>query len=409
MTPLPFVNINDFNYSLPVDRIAQFPVEKRDESKLIIYKDKKISEDLFKNIPAYLPDSGLLIYNETKVIQARMLFQKESGAQIEIFCLEPVSPTREIQQAFEQQSGVVWKCLVGNSKKWKSGKLQKLFILKNKKGVLTAERKAQFKSYSLIEFQWEPGTLSFSDILLASGIIPLPPYMKRKAVENDKLRYQTIYAGSEGSVAAPTAGLHFTEPVLQKIMAKGIAIEDVTLHIGAGTFKPVSTDEVGQHEMHTEKIVIKKATIQKIIEKQNQPIIVVGTTTTRTLESLYWFGVKLLVDNDEKKEIDIKQWDPYSPIYNVGISLEQSFNKILDFMGDNGLDVISGQTQLMIIPGYSFRIPDILITNFHMPRSTLLLLVSAFIGEGWENIYEYALNHNFRFLSYGDSCLFFKQ
>lgn len=409
MTQLPFVNINDFNYSLPTDRIAQFPVGKRDESKLIIYKDKIISEDLFKNIPAYLPDSGLLIYNETKVIQARMLFQKESGAQIEIFCLEPVSPTREIQQAFEQQSGVVWKCLVGNSKKWKSGKLQKLFILKNKKGVLTAERKAQFKSYSLIEFQWKPVTLSFSDILVASGIIPLPPYMNRKAVENDKLRYQTIYAGSEGSVAAPTAGLHFTEPVLQKIKAKGIAVEDVTLHIGAGTFKPVSTDEVGQHEMHTEKIFVKKTTIQKIIKKQNQPIIVVGTTTTRTLESLYWFGVKLLVDNDEKKEIDIKQWDPYSPVYDVGISLDQSFNKILDFMGDKGLDVISGQTQLMIIPGYSYRIPDVLITNFHMPRSTLLLLVSAFIGEGWKNVYEYALNHHFRFLSYGDSCLFFKQ
>ena len=409
MNHLPFVNINDFNYPLPTNRIAQFPVEKRDESKLIIYKNKIISEDLFKNIPTYLPDSGLLIYNETKVIQARMLFQKESGAQIEIFCLEPVSPTREIQQAFEQQSGVVWKCLVGNSKKWKSGKLQKSFILKNKKGVLTAERKAQFKSYSLIEFQWEPATLSFSDILVASGTIPLPPYMNRKAIDNDKLRYQTIYAGSEGSVAAPTAGLHFTQAVLQKIKAKSIAVEDVTLHVGAGTFKPVSTDDIGQHEMHTEKIFVKKTTIQKIIKKQNQPIIVVGTTTTRTLESLYWFGVKLLVDNDEKKEIDIKQWDPYNPIYDVGISLEQSFNKILDFMGDNGLDVISGQTQLMIIPGYSFRIPDVLITNFHMPKSTLLLLVSAFIGEGWKNVYEYALNHDFRFLSYGDSCLFFKQ
>jgi len=338
-----------------------------------------------------------------------MLFQKESGAQIEIFCLEPVNPSREIQQAFEQQSGVVWKCLVGNSKKWKSKKLIKSFILKNKKGILTAERKVQFESYSLIEFQWEPDTLSFSDILVASGIIPLPPYMNRKAVENDKLRYQTIYAGSEGSVAAPTAGLHFTEPVFKKIKAKGIAVEDVTLHVGAGTFKPVSTDDVGRHEMHTEKIFVKKTTIQKIIEKQNLPIIVVGTTTTRTLESLYWFGVKLLVDNDEKKEIDIKQWDPYNPIYDVGISPEQSFNKILDFMRDKALDVISGQTQLMIIPGYSFRIPDVLITNFHMPKSTLLLLVSAFIGEGWKNVYEYALNQNFRFLSYGDSCLFFKQ
>ena len=233
--------------------------------------------------------------------------------------------------------------------------------------------------------------------------------MNRKAVDNDKLRYQTIYAGSEGSVAAPTAGLHFTQAVLQKIKSKGIAVEDVTLHVGAGTFKPVSTDDVGKHEMHTEKIFVKKTTIQKIIEKQNQPIIVVGTTTTRTLESLYWFGVKLLVDNDEKKEIDIKQWDPYNPIYDVGISLKKSFSKILDFMGDKGLDVISGQTQLMIIPGYSFRIPDVLITNFHMPKSTLLLLVSAFIGEGWKNVYEYALNHNFRFLSYGDSCLFFKR
>ena len=409
MVQIPQLNIKDYNYSLPKERIAQFPLEKRDESKLIIYKDKNISEDLFKNIPAYLPDSGLLIYNQTKVIQARLLFKKETGAQIEIFCLEPVKPTREIQQAFEQQSGVIWKCLVGNSKKWKSGKLSKSFVYKNNKGILYAERKEQFETYSLIEFSWEPQNLSFSEILIYSGIIPLPPYMNRKAVELDKYRYQTIYANSEGSVAAPTAGLHFTDDVLARLKKKNISINEVTLHVGAGTFKPVSTPNISEHEMHTEKILIRKSTIQNILDKLSGDIIVTGTTTMRTIESLYWFGVKLIIDKNQVTTIDIKQWDPYNINYNKDVPVEESLNAVLELMNKTDIEVISGQTQLMIAPGYKYKIPNILITNFHMPQSTLLLLVSAFIGESWKDVYKYALNHNFRFLSYGDSCLFYKQ
>jgi len=250
---------------------------------------------------------------------------------------------------------------------------------------------------------------SFSEVLTEAGIIPLPPYMKRNSEDSDKHRYQTIYANSEGSVAAPTAGLHFTNEVLQSLKKKKIAIEKVTLHVGAGTFKPVSVDEIGRHEMHTEKIVVRRSTIQQLLKKLNIQIILVGTTTTRTIESLYWFGVQLIVDGGDPKFIDIRQWDPYNPKYNIGISTKDSLEKVLQLMDQNKIDELNGQTQLMIVPGYQYRIPDVLITNFHMPKSTLLLLVSAFIGDDWENAYDYALNNDFRFLSYGDSCLFFKK
>ncbi len=408
MDNIPKINIEEFNYDLPKERIAQFPLEKRDGSKLVIYKDGLISESTFKNIPELLPENSLMIYNETKVVQARLLFKKETGAKIEIFCLEPIEPTREIQQAFEQHSGVIWKCLVGNSKKWKNGKLNKHFSNKGKEALLTAERIEQHQSYSLIRFYWKPEGLTFSDILIQSGIIPLPPYMDRKTIDSDKYRYQTVYANSEGSVAAPTAGLHFTDEVFENLKNRNISLEEVTLHVGAGTFKPVSTSDVREHEMHKEQIVIRKSLIQSLLSSLDKNIIVVGTTTTRTIESLYWFGVKLLVDKTENESIEINQWDPYKPEYNIGINVEKSLEAILSFMDKKGLEVISGKTQLIIIPGYKYKIPTILITNFHMPQSTLLLLVSAFIGDNWKEVYDYALNHDFRFLSYGDSCLFFR-
>lgn len=403
------LNIKDFGYNLPKEKIAQFPLEKRDESKLVVYREGIITEDIFKNIPELLPADSLMIYNETKVVQARLLFRKETGANIEIFCLEPVEPTREIQQAFEQHSGIVWKCLVGNSKKWKTGRLQKYFIFNDKQAVLKAERIEHNQSYSLVKFTWEPSGLTFSDILLHSGIIPLPPYMNRQAVESDKYRYQTVYARAEGSVAAPTAGLHFTDEVFGKLRQKNITLEEVTLHVGAGTFKPVNTSDIREHEMHTEQIYIGRKTIENILTFHPGNIIAVGTTTTRTIESLYWYGVKLLVDTGAPETIDIKQWDPYDPKYDKNIPVKESLEAILNLMNEKNMDVIAGQTKLIIIPGYKYKIPNILITNFHMPQSTLLLLVSAFIGDSWKDVYEYALNHNFRFLSYGDSCLFFRK
>ncbi len=409
MQKIPQINIKDYNYNLPKERIAQFPLDKRDESKLIIYKNDKISKSTFKYISELLPENSLMIYNETKVIQARLLFEKETGANIEIFCLEPMEPTREIQQAFEQQSGVVWKCLVGNSKKWKSGQLRKSFSFNGKEAVLLAERVEQHQSFSLIKFTWEPAGLTFSDILIHSGIIPLPPYMNRKAVEADKYRYQTVYAKAEGSVAAPTAGLHFTDEVFDKLLQKNISFDKVTLHVGAGTFKPVTSSDIREHEMHTEHIYIRKKTIENILQNSGKNIIVVGTTTTRTIESLYWFGVKLLVEGYNFESIIIEQWDPYNPKYDKNIPVEKSLTEVLKFMDKNDMEVISGTTQLIIVPGYKYRIPNILITNFHMPQSTLLLLVSAFIGERWKGVYDYALKHDFRFLSYGDSCLFFKK
>jgi len=409
MKHIPQIKISDYNYQLPENRIAQFPLDKRDQSKLLIFKDDKIEENIFSSIYTFVPDHALLIYNQTRVIQARIPFQKETGAQIEIFCLEPVAPTKEIQKAFENHSGVSWNCLVGNSKKWKSGMLKREFKLNGVHVELFAERQSKSDDHSVIEFSWTPGYFSFSEVLDAAGIIPLPPYMHREAEDSDKTRYQTIYARSEGSVAAPTAGLHFTEDVFKKLKNKNIHFDEVTLHVGAGTFKPVSAEKLADHEMHTEKIYIRKITIQAILDKHDKPVIVVGTTTMRTIESLYWHGVKLIKGATRGGNIDIKQWDPYQADFNSGISVEESLQAILQFMNENGLSVISGQTQLMIVPGYKIRIPDILITNFHMPQSTLLLLVSAFIGDGWGKVYQYALDNDFRFLSYGDSCLFFRK
>lgn len=409
MHSVPDIDINQFNYHLPSEKIAQYPLAKRDHSKLLIFKDHKINEEVFYNIHQYLPTNSLLFYNATKVIQARLLFQKSTGANIEIFCLEPQQPTHEIQEAFHQQSGVIWECLVGNSKKWKEETLSLEFNYNNKTALLSAKRIKQMGKHALIEFSWKPGDLSFSEILLHSGLMPLPPYMHRKTEESDKERYQTVYAKMEGSVAAPTAGLHFTDPILSQLKARNISIDELTLHVGAGTFVPVKGSSVANHTMHSEQIVISKESIKSLISNIDHPTIAVGTTTVRTLESLYWHGVKLIVNKDDATEINIQQWDPYQSQYNCGISVSESLNAVIQQMNSLSQASIKGHTQLIIIPGYQIRIPDILITNFHMPKSTLLLLVSAFIGDYWKDIYKHALNNDFRFLSYGDSCLFFKE
>ncbi len=408
MAEIPVINMNDYDYKLPQEKIAQFPVDKRDHSKLLVMKNGRPEETRFFEIPDYLPSDSILVYNQTRVIRARLLFEKETGAMIEIFCLEPVEPTHEPQQAFECKSGVTWKCLVGNSKRWKSGSLVLTFEYQGKICQLVANRLKKKEDHSLVEFTWEPQDISFSEVILQTGTIPLPPYMHRNATSEDNERYQTVYARSEGSVAAPTAGLHFTDEILEKIRRKNITTAEVTLHVGAGTFKPVGSNDVREHEMHTEKVIISRKTIEMLLNKKDQKVIVTGTTSLRTLESLYIHGVKLAIEEYRGPEMDVKQWDPYSRIGEADIPLSNALEAVIKNMDHFGIDKIHGQTQLMIMPGYHFRIADILITNFHMPRSTLLLLVAAFIGNDWKKAYEYALSHQFRFLSYGDACLFFK-
>jgi S-adenosylmethionine:tRNA ribosyltransferase-isomerase len=398
------INIEDYNYDLPQERIAKFPLDKRDQSKLLIYENGKIYKNVFKNIDKNLPPNSLLVFNETKVIQARLHFFKENGAKIEIFCLEAVSPTAEVQLAFQQNSPVIWKCFVGNSKKWKEGSLKKRIEIKGDEIDLFATRKAIEGEAYLIEFSWLPSKYKFSQILESAGLVPLPPYMNREAAKEDKNRYQTIYACQEGSVAAPTAGLHFTKNIFTKLKKKNIQIDELTLHVGAGTFKPVSTSNIGEHEMHTEKILLQKSCIENLIRYTNKNIIAVGTTTVRTLESLYWFACKLVIE--ENPIFNIKQWDPYLDKYQLDKTSEELLSIVLNYMENKGIEVLQGKTQLMIVPSYQFKLINILITNFHQPKSTLLLLVSAFIGDDWKKAYQFAFENDFRFLSYGDSCLF---
>lgn len=401
------IQIENYSYDLPSERIAKFPLAERDQSKLLIYNQENIYQDVFKNIDKILPDDSILLFNETKVIQARLPFFKESGAKIEVFCLEPVSPTREIQLAFQQKSGVVWKCFVGNSKKWKEGFLKKIISINGRDVVLNIQRVGRDSESHLIEFSWGNEELTFSQILESVGLVPLPPYLNREAVKDDKDRYQTVYAKHDGSVAAPTAGLHFTPEILNRFSEKGMPVEEVTLHVGAGTFKPVSSDTIGGHEMHVEKIIVKKSTIEQLLSLSKKNVVAVGTTTVRTLESLYWFAAKLIHNPDTN--FYIEQWDPYNEELRFDKPIDEMLEILIRHMNSNGLDVLHGETQLIIAPGYEFKVVDILITNFHQPQSTLLLLVSAFIGEQWKDVYEYALENNFRFLSYGDSCLFFKK
>ena len=402
------ISIEDYNYPLPDERIAKYPLSERDASKLLVSSSEKTVESHFKNIGDFLPKDSLLIFNETKVVRARLQFTKESGAEIEIFCLEPLS---DYQLAFSSSSPSTWKCLVGNSRRWKNDKLSLDVIVNrqqttdNRRATLYAERLEKNDNYSVVRFSWEPAELSFAEILESAGEIPLPPYLHRDAEDSDRERYQTVFAKHEGSVAAPTAGLHFTNELINKLKNEGVAFEEVTLHVGAGTFRPVSSEKIGEHEMHSETIAVRKSCIENLIQNCDKTIIPVGTTSMRTIESLYWMGVILIEEGFEERNIHLNQWFPYKERESLP-SAKDSLSAILKYMEMYQMKVFHASTALMIAPSCKINIAKALITNFHQPKSTLLLLVSALIGERWKTVYQYALDNDFRFLSYGDSCLF---
>jgi S-adenosylmethionine:tRNA ribosyltransferase-isomerase len=403
------IRITDYNYPLPADLIAQFPLENRDASKLLVCDRGIITGDVFSNIAHHLPAKSLLVFNDTRVIRARLLFTKSTGATIEIFCLEPMAPSTEIEAAFHQQSRSTWKCLVGNLKRWKGVPLVLECTYQGIRHRLFAEYVADSGDGShAVEFHWDPPEKSFSEILELSGLVPLPPYIHRQTELLDTERYQTIYAVNEGSVAAPTAGLHFTDSVFRKLSSKDILTEKVTLHVGVGTFKPVSAKMITDHVMHHEKIVVSEKTISRLLHNRHRPVFAVGTTSARTLESLYWLGVKL-IRNGMDEHPAVLQWDPYQEANLKEVETEQALEALLRYLQTRGLQEYAGETQLLIVPGYRFRMLSGLITNFHMPQSTLLLLVAALVGEDWKLAYDFALSHGFRFLSYGDSCLFFNR
>lgn len=395
------ISIEAYDYPLPEDRIAKYPLAERDASKLLVLKDNVISESQFKHVGEYLPKDALLVFNETKVIRARLQFHKTTGSRIEVFCLEP---EQDYQMAFSACSPVRWKCLVGNAKRWKEGKLSMELSVKGEKVSLFAERLAHNDQYSEIEFSWTPENLSFAAVLEAAGEIPLPPYLHRDAEPDDRDRYQTVFARYDGSVAAPTAGLHFTQPLIAELRDEGFGFDEVTLHVGAGTFRPVATETIGEHAMHSETIIVRKSLIENLIQHFGKPVIPVGTTSTRTLESLYWIGVMLKEQGDALRPLHVEQWFPYET--HAPLSATEALQGILAYLDKHGLTRLEASTALMIAPSYKMRIITGLITNFHQPKSTLLLLVSALIGERWKDCYRFALDHGFRFLSYGDSCLF---
>lgn len=395
------IAIADFDYPLPDERIAKFPLERRDQSKLLYYHNGEIQEDVFANITEHLPAQSLLVFNNTKVIHARLFFQKTTGSMIEVFCLEPHQMA--VSQSFEQRESCVWTCFIGNNKKWKEMPLTREIAINGQQITLKAERLQAVGNAWMVRFTWDGG-ISFAEIIEQAGVIPLPPYLHREAVSSDAERYQTVYAKHQGSVAAPTAGLHFTPEVFESLKSHNIDTDFITLHVGAGTFKPVSTPTIGEHEMHVEKIEIAKDNIQCILNHFGRPIIPVGTTTVRTIESVYWFGVKLS-QNPDLEAMHVLQWDPYE-LTEAALPAQESYQLVLDWMAKHEMDHLWGDTQLMIAPGYKYHVINGLVTNFHQPKSTLLLLVSALIGDAWKECYKYALDHNFRFLSYGDSCLF---
>ena len=397
------ISILDFTYDLPNEKIAVYPLENREESKLLVYRDNKIQESIFKNIDSFLENDTLLVFNTTKVIRARLNFLNTKGQAIEIFCLEPNAQDMELTNAMSVQKSIRWNCLVGNLKRWKEGDLE----LKKNGITLFAKLVERRELDVLIEFYWEPQELHFSEVIETLGNTPIPPYLKRESENIDLDRYQTIYANTEGSVAAPTAGLHFTETILEKLKKKSIDSLSVTLHVGAGTFKPVKAENMLGHEMHAEWMDVSRETIDKLLVC-GKKIIAVGTTSLRTLESIYWMGVKAHLNKDaSSKELEIKQWEVYE-LEISKVELKQSLSALLRWMDKQGLKNLVCHTQILIAPPYELKIVSGIITNFHQPQSTLLLLISAIVGERWREIYKYALEHNFRFLSYGDSSLLLK-
>ena len=399
------INIAEYDYPLPDEMIAKYPLAERDASKLLVLKNNKIGEDHFRNIGDYLPEKSVLVFNETKVVRARLQFVKESGAAIEVFCLEPITGNGDYQLAFSAGSPVEWHCLVGNSRRWKDGFLTMPLNIKGKDVILKAERIEKTDAYSVVRFLWEPAEISFAEVLETAGEIPLPPYLHREAEPSDRDRYQTVFAKYEGSVAAPTASLHLTKPLIAKLKEQGHTIEEVTLHVGAGTFRPVATDTIGEHEMHSESIIVKKQCIEHLHDNIGRTIIPVGTTSMRTIESVYWIGVMLIEQGFEERNLHVNQWFPYQDRATLP-SAKESLEAILKYLEMHHLDALHATTALMIAPSCPIMMTKALITNFHQPKSTLLLLVSALIGEKWKEAYRFALEHDFRFLSYGDSCLF---
>ena len=403
------IQISDYNYELPDERIAKFPKEQRDHSKLLIYRQGEVGEDVFYNLPKYLPKGALMVMNNTRVIQARLHFRKtnekgeNTGALIEIFLLEPAQPA-DYEQMFQTTDRCSWLCLVGNLKKWKEGALIRQLEIRNEKLEIKATRRGEHGTSQWIDFEWDNASISFAEILDAMGELPIPPYLNRETQESDLTTYQTVYSKIKGSVAAPTAGLHFTDAVLSELNACGIECEELTLHVGAGTFRPVKSATIGEHEMHTEYIAVRRHTIERLIAHEGRAIAV-GTTSVRTLESLYYMGLKVLTNPEIKEEdLHVSQWEPY----NVQLStfnIKRVLQALLDWMIRHELTVLHSSTQIIIAPGYDYHIVKMLITNFHQPQSTLLLLVSAFVKGDWHKIYDYALSHDFRFLSYGDSSL----
>ncbi|MBX2932136.1 MAG: S-adenosylmethionine:tRNA ribosyltransferase-isomerase [Chitinophagaceae bacterium] len=400
------ISILDYSYHLPEEKIATYPLNPRDNSKLLIFDKGKIKEDVYCNLHQHLPEDTLLVFNNTKVVEARLLFEKITGSTIEIFCLEPSEQYADITTAMLQKEKVFWQCLVGGAKKWKEEWLIKSIEYKQHTIELKAKMVEKRNDYFLIEFCWNNTQLSFAEILHIAGVIPLPPYIKRNTEEKDKETYQTIYAKYDGSVAAPTAGLHFTKNLLQHLAEKNIQTAYVTLHVGAGTFKPVKAATMQEHEMHAEFLNVSKSFIEQLIHYTNKKIVAVGTTSLRTIESLYWIGIKLEIankNNVEMNDISLTQWEVYELPQNI--SVQKALNNVLQWMNNHHLQNIITKTQIIIAPNYSLKIADGLITNFHQPQSTLLLLVAAIVGNDWKNIYDYALKNNFRFLSYGDGSL----
>ena len=419
--------IKEYNYPLPDERIAKYPLAERDQSKLLVYRDGQVSEDCFYNVGEYLPIGSLLIYNNTRVIQARLEFHKTTatqlyttstpplhntlGARIEVFCLEPLEP-HDYQLSLGSTDGCTWKCMIGNAKKWKSGALSLPVVLPlGEEVTLFAEKGEQTGNTFAVKFSWKGVAVSFAEILDAVGELPIPPYLNRKTEESDKTTYQTVYSRIKGSVAAPTAGLHFTDKVLNGLRARGVQTAEVTLHVGAGTFQPVKVADANQHTMHTEIIAVPRDTIETIIANLGH-IVAVGTTSMRTLESLYFLGIQLLHHSTQPLHhstqlLSVSQFEPYEKEYTL--STREALQAIVDYLDSTKQDVLHAETQIMIKPGYQFHVVDQLITNFHQPKSTLLLLVSAFVGGDWHTIYDYALSHDFRFLSYGDSSILFRR
>ena len=399
------IRINEFNYELPDERIAKFPLAERDSSKLLVYNKGEVGEDVFTSLPKYIPQGSLMVFNNTKVIQARLHFKKETGALIEVFCLEPAIPN-DYALNFQSTGSCSWYCMIGNLKRWKEGALSRTFNVGGKDFTLTAVKKEEHGNGTShrVEFSWDDDSMTFADVLEVVGELPIPPYLNRETQESDKKTYQTVYSKIKGSVAAPTAGLHFTERVLESLDKAGIEREEVTLHVGAGTFKPVKSEEIQGHEMHSEYFSVSLRVIDKLIAHGGEATAV-GTTSVRTLESLYYIGLKLEENMDlTEEELHVEQWMPYG-YAGKKISTVKALENIKSYLENNGLNALRTSTQIIIAPGYEYHIVRRMVTNFHQPQSTLLLLVSAFVKGDWKKIYDYALSHDFRFLSYGDSSI----